>query len=643
MSQVHSTLGQLYESLKSGDISRRDFIRRASATGIGASMALFMANAAVIAGAGGSKNGWAVYQGADGTPVASPVDGMTGSGFPDAGTENQERGAGGELRLIQWQAPTMAAIHSAVGTKDFMAGQLVSEPLLQYDVEAAIMPLLATEVPSVENGLLAEDLTEVTFNLLEGVVWSDGEPFTANDVVFTWQWVTNPDNASVNFEVWNIIENIEAVDDLTVRVTFKQPAAGWFEPFTGHETCAIYPAHVFDNDPTNLNESFITNPIGTGPFVIEEFRPNDQVTYVMNENYREPNKPFFSRVLLKGGGEAAAAARAVCQTGEFHYAWNLQVEPDILRQIDEDGEYGNITVAQGASVERIHLQFADPNTEVDGQRSEVNTPHPFLTDLAVRQAMNLACDRETIATRFYGEGQPPTANILTGIPALESPNTSWELNLERAAEILEEGGWVLNDNGIREKDGVELRVVYATSVNQVRQQTQAVIKRDFESIGIAVDLQQIDAGIYFDSGAGNDQNISHFYWDLAMWTNSPSSPIPLSWWVSWYSGEGDSLDNIAQQSNQWQGQNYQRWVNEEFDEMFERLQVETDMDAAAELMIQMNDLLIEEVVLIPLVNRSVDTYAHSVDLRAENLALGPFHDITYWNIHNWNFADGVEA
>ncbi len=641
MTQVQSTLGQLYESLKAGDIDRRDFLKRAGATGIGAGMALFMANSALIAAAGGSRNGFAVYQGQDGTPSASPVAG--GGGFLTAGTENQERGAGGELRLLQWQAPTMAAIHSAVGTKDFLAGQLVSEPLLQYDVQGAIIPQLATEVPSVENGMLAEDLTSVTFKLQEGILWSDGEPLTANDLVFTWQWVTNPDNASVNAEVWGVIDNIEATDDLTAQVTFKQPAAAWFEPFTGHTTGVVYPSHVFGDDPTNANEGFLINPIGTGPFVIEEFRPNDQVTYVANENYREPNKPFFSSILLKGGGEAAAAARAVCQTGEYHYAWNLQVEPKVLTQIDEEGEYGNIVVAQGASVERIHLNFSDPNSEVDGQKSEVNTPHPFLTDDAVRQAMNMACDRETIAGEFYGEGQPATANILTGIAALESPNTTWTYDLEAAAKALDDGGWTLNGDGIREKDGVELKVVYATSVNAVRQQTQAVIKRDFESIGIAVELQQIDAGIYFDSGAGNDQNISHFYRDLQMYTNSPASPVPLSWWVSWYAGDGDSLDNVAQKANQWQGQNYQRWVNEDWDKMYEQLEVETDMDAAAQLMIKMNDMLIEEVVIIPLVNRSVDTFAYSVNLRLENLELGPFHDLTYWNIANWNFADGVEA
>jgi peptide/nickel transport system substrate-binding protein len=636
MAKVQSTLGQLYEALKAGEISRRDFMKHASATGIGASMALFMANAAI---AGGGKNGFAVYPGQDGTPSASPVDGAPMN--HEAGMEGRTRGEGGELRLIQWQAATTANAHTGTGTKDFLAGQPVQEPLMNYLPDGSIVAQLVTEVPAVENGMLAEDLSTVTFKLKEGVVWSDGEPFTANDVVFTWQWITNPDNAAVSAGPWEIVESIEAVDDLTAQVTFTQPSAAWFEPFTGGTTGPILPAHMFDNDPANRNPDFDINPIGTGPFKIEEFRPNDQVNYVMNENFREPNKPFFSSIVMKGGGEAAAAARAVMQTGEYHYAWNLQVEPAVLEEIDADGEFGTFVVAQGPSLERIHINFSDPWTEVNGQISEMNTPHPFLTDPAVREALNLACDRQTIADEFYGPGQPPTANVLNGLPQWESPNTSWEYNLEKAAQVLDEAGWTREGDGLRSKDGVELRIVYATSVNAVRQKTQAVIKQSFESIGIGVQLEQVDAAIYFDGSEGNPQNINKFPWDINMYTNAPSSPVPIPFFISWYAGPNG--ENIAQESNGWQGQNFIRWRNDEYDAKFEELQSSTDLDTATQLLIDLNDIIIADRALIPLVNRSIDTYAFSLDLREEPLQLGPFHDLTYWNIANWNYKDGVEV
>ena len=114
------------------------------------------------------------------------------AGPPAEGMEGRTRGEGGELRLIQWQAPSMLSPHVSTGEKDYLAGQLVVEPLMHYLPDGSLIPNLVTEVPSVENGMLAEDLTSVTYTLLDGVTWSDGEPLTAEDVVFTWEWIVNP-------------------------------------------------------------------------------------------------------------------------------------------------------------------------------------------------------------------------------------------------------------------------------------------------------------------------------------------------------------------------------------------------------------------------------------------------------------------
>jgi peptide/nickel transport system substrate-binding protein len=621
----------LVDAFRDGRISRRHFIEATTALGLGAGMATYMANATQVAAAGQRmRNGFAFYQGADGTPSASPAAGS--AAIPAAGMDGVTRGEGGELRLIQWQAPTMAATHSATGDKDYLVADIVMEPLMRYLPDGTIIPYLVTEVPSVENGLLAEDLSTATFNLKDGILFSDGEPFTSRDVQFTWQWITTESNASVTFTTWDTIANIDTPDELTAVVTFKSPSANWFEPFVGGQYGTIYPAHVFNDDPTSKNDAFATNPIGTGPYKIDSFSPNDQVTLSMNESYWQPNAPYFSTVLVKGGGDAASAARAVVQTGEYEYAWNLQVEPAVLEEMMGDDARGVVNTVLGTSVERIHINFSDPNTEVDGQKSEMNTPHPFLTDPAVRQAMNMAVDRQRIADEFYGFGQPPTPNILTGLAIFESPNTSWEFNTDAAAQTLEDAGWVM-DGDTRAKDGVKLELTYATSVNQVRQKTQAVVKAAFEDIGIAVKLEQIDAGIYFGGEAGNEQNINHMYWDISMYTNNPVSPIPTTFFTSWYAGPDG--ENIAQKSNDWQGQNFQRYNNPEFDQLYDDLLTMTDPEQAYEQLIAMNDTLINDVVIIPEVNRAADTYAISNDLNDANVAIGPF-EINYWNIANWN-------
>lgn len=627
MSNAHNQkpLESLYTSFKVGDINRRAFVQQASMLGIGAAGVAFLANSGTV-------------HAQDGTPRITEGEGIAEvelvSYRPEVGTEDQERGEGGELNIIQWQAATTLSPHTTTGDKDMLSAVLVLEPLMHYTPDSTIIPNLVTVVPSQENGGLNKDLTEVTLNLMENVTWSDGEPFTADDVVFTINWVLDPSNNSVNVTTFEPIEQAEAVDGQTVKVTFKEPNPLWFTPFTGTTTGFVYPKHSLVDGKDAFDE-FISKPIGTGPYKVDSFTPNDQITFSINENYREPNKPFFSTVNIKGGGDAAAAARAVIQTGEYDFAWNLQVEPDLLTNMVDDDAPGKLTRFPGVGPERINFNFSDPNKEVEGQRSEMNTPHPFLTDDAVREAIATAIDRQTIADEFYGLGQPPATNLITGDPDIESDNTSWEFDLDKAAQILDDAGWVLNDDGTREKDGVEIKVVFATSVNSVRQKTQAVVKSNLEEIGINVQLEEIDAGIIFDSSAGNDQNRHHFYRDLDMYQVTPTSPRPLDFMAAWYAGPNG--DNIAQKSNAWSGANQCRWQNEEYDRLFEQAQAETDPDTFADLFVQMNDLVINEHVSVPLVTRG-GARAVSKRLREENFALAPFSR-DYWNIANWNIAD----
>jgi peptide/nickel transport system substrate-binding protein len=607
---------RIYQDLKSGRISRRDFIQRATALGVGLPVTMFVLNSVKVTGASAAN-----------LPAAQTAT----AGRPAEGTEGQTRGAGGELKILQWQAATHASLHTSQGTKDTLAASLVTEPLMSYLPDATIIPNLVKEVPSVENGLLAEDLSTVTYNLLEGVTWSDGEPFTADDAVFTWQWIMNPDNAAVSVQTYQPIELVEALDPLTVKITFSTPSLAWYLPFTGTAWGAVYPKHKLESGPDAINE-FRQNPTGTGPYVVESFKENDQVIYVANENYREPNKPFFAKINLKGGGDAASAARAVLETGDWDLAWNLQVEPQILNEMAQGGK-GKLVTYPGTSVERVLINFSDPNTEVDGQRSEKNTPHPFLTDPAVRQALSLGCDRDTMSTQFYQgpPGEPAAVNILTGIPAYESPNTSWEYNIEKAKQILEDAGWT--GDGTRSKDGVELKLSYSTSINAVRQKNQAVNKQNWEEIGFEVQLKQVDAGIFFDSAAGNDQNASHFYTDLEMYTNNASTPFPTAYMASWWGGADGA--NIAQKSNDWSGLNESRWSNAEYDALFDSLAAETDAEKAAETFIKMNDILINEIVIIPLVRRAAENIAVLNTLRDANIAGSPWEAL-YWNAANWN-------
>src|SRR5829696_8513139 len=611
-------LATLHTELRSGKITRREFTLRALALGVGMPIISFVLRAETASALPSRHVGWGVAaQEATGRP-AEGMDGLT-------------RGEGGELKIIQWQAPSMLSPHVSTGTKDYLAAAPIMEPLMHYLPDGSIIPNLITEVPTAENGLLSEDLKSVTYKLQDGIMWADGEPLTADDVAFTWEWVVDPANVASSASVYEPIESMEVVDPQTVQVFFADPNANWFEPHTGSVWGAVYPKHVLDvENAKSAHDAFLLNPVGTGPYKIESFSANDQAVYVVNENYREPNKPFFERVNLKGGGDAASAARAVLQTGEYDYAWNLQVEPDILAELEAGGK-GTVSIPPGTSVERIAFQFADWTTETDGERGKLGTVNPTVGDKAVRQAVNLATQRDVISQQLYaGEAEPPTANILSGIPAMESPNTSWEFNLDEAKRILEEAGWTVQGD-VRAKDGVELNITYVTSINPVRQKEQAIIKQALEEIGFKVELRQVDAAVFFDGSPGNEQNINHFYNDLQMYTNNATTPIPVAYMLDWYAGPEN--ENVAQKANNWNGLNYGRYQNAEYDELLDQVRLETDIARAAELFIQLNDILIQDIAIVPLVNRSAGKYAISTTLQNENVAVSDFNN-DYWNIAN---------
>ncbi len=612
-------LASLHEALRAGEMTRREFTLRALALGVSMSVISLILRAETVRATPGRHIGWGVA-----------AQGVTGA--PAEGMDGRTRGEGGELKIIQWQAPSMLSPHVSTGTKEYLAASLIMEPMMNYLPDGTLIPNLITEVPTVENGLLSEDLTSVTYKLLDGVTWADGEPLTAEDVAFTADWIVDPANASVSAGVYAAISAIEVIDPQTVQVSFTDPNANWFEPHAGTVWGAVYPKHVLDvDDGKAAHDAFLLDPVGTGPYKIESFSPNDQAIYVVNENYRDANKPYFAKVNLKGGGDAASAARAVLQTGDYDYAWNLQVEPDILAELEAGGK-GTLSIPPGTSVERIEIQFADPNSEVDGQRAEKSTVNPTMGDKAVRQALNLSAQRDVISTQLYAgeEFEPPTANILSGLPAMTSPNTSWEFNLDEAKRILDEAGWV-QEGDVRAKDGVELNITYVTSINPVRQKEQAILKQALDELGFRTELKQVDAAVFFDGSPGNDQNINHFYNDLQMYTNNATTPIPVAYMIGWYSGG----DNVAQKSNNWNGQNYSRFQNADYDTLFEQVRLETDIALAAELFIQLNDILIEEIAVVPLVNRSAGKYAISTTLYDENVAVSDF-EVDYWNIANWN-------
>jgi peptide/nickel transport system substrate-binding protein len=354
------------------------------------------------------------------------------------------------------------------------------------------------------------------------------------------------------------------------------------------------------------------------------------VIYAANEAYREPNKPYFSRVILKGGGDAASAVLAVTQTGDWDLAFTLQIDNDALESAL--GDKGAVYGPPGTGVEKIQFNFSDPNTEVDGQRSQKDTPHPFLTDIVVREAISLGIDRDLISNQLYAgsPSEPAARNLLAGMAIYESPNTTWEYNPEKAAQMLDEAGYVLNGT-IREKDGVPLKLRYATTTAPVRTKVQQVVKASLADLGFDVELVQVDGSIFFD--ATNEQNFTHFYYDMQEYTDGATSAFPINYMKYWYAGPDG--ENIAQLENDYTGTNKTRYANADYDALWEQIGSVATEQEAIDLFIAMNDHVVENFVEIPIVQLVADRFAARNEFNVDNIAVTAFGD-TYWNIANWN-------
>jgi peptide/nickel transport system substrate-binding protein len=520
--------------------------------------------------------------------------------------------------VLWWQSPTLLNPHFATGTKDQDGSRIFYEPLAGYDPDGNLVPALAADIPSVANGGLGKDGTWVVWNLKKGVQWHDGKPFTADDVIFNWEYAADPATAAVTVGSYRDIDRVERLSEHSVKVIFKQPTPYWYEAFCGQRM--LIPKHLFDayrgsksrEAPTNLK------PVGTGPYKFVDFRPGDIVRAEINANYHVPNRPFFDSIEMKGGGDAASAARAVLQTGEFDFAWNMQVEDDVMRRLEQSGK-GRAEIYPTGGIEHIQCNATDPWKEVDGERSSLKTTHPTLSDPAVRQALAVLVDRASIHEEIYGRGGQATANYLNAPSRYASRNTRWEFNVDKANQILDAAGWKRGADGIRAKDGKRLKFLYQTSTNAPRQKTQAIVKQACAKAGIEIEIKSVVASVFFSSDPANPDTYPHFYADLQMY-NTGTGVDPL-WGMRVFTSQ-----ELTSKDNKWSGRNITRWRNEEYDRIWKAAETEMDAVKRAAQFIRMNDMVIQNNVVIP-VNWRNGVAAATSKLRGT--------DLTGWDSNLW--------
>ena len=247
---------------------------------------------------------------------------------------------------------------------------------------------------------------------------------------------------------------------------------------------------------------------------------------------------------------------------------------------------------------------------MDGERSNPKTEHPLFRDPAVRRAMALLVDRTSVETHIYGRTGIATGNFLNNPQRFASHNTKWEFNIDKAKKLLDEAGWKPGSDGIRAKDGKKLKLVFQTSINAPRQKTQAIVKQACQKAGIEMELKSVTASVYFSSDAANPDTAQPFLRLTCRCTRRrwgrPIRPASCEQFLS---------SEIASKANKWQGRNVTRWTSEAYDAAYKASEGELDPAKRAELFIKMNDMVVEDPIVIPVVYRPV-VHALSQKLRA---------------------------
>jgi peptide/nickel transport system substrate-binding protein len=561
-------LRELIGRVQRGQSSRRRFVQTMVGLGLTAPMAIGMLASAGVA-------------------TAQPRE---------PGLAPTKRGGGGDLRILMWDAPTLLHPHFGRGLRDVTASRLFYEPLAAPTAEGTFAPVLASEIPGLKNGSLSKDGQWVIWRLKKNVVWHDGTPFTAEDVIFNWQFAIDPANATSTRAGFEEVSRVEKLDSHTVKVVYKKPQPFWQVVFTGD---GLLPRHVFEPlKGAGAREAVgMVKPVGTGPYKLVEFKPGDLIRAEINPTYHVANRPFFDRIEVKCGGDSAGATRAVLQTGEYDFAYYVLVEEEVLRRIEQGGK-GRVLTLPSSGVSFIQCNQSDPWTPVDGERSGPKSTHPFLGDQAVRTALSLLIDRVSIHEYVLGRTGRPTANFLNAPDRFRSPNTSWEFNIDKANQALDQAGWARGTDGVRSKDGKRLKMVFQAAANSTVQKVQAVVKQAAARAGIEIEIKAIPASVFFSSDVSNLDTNVRFLADLQTYTTFTGldPQFFMAQFLSW---------ELPSRENNWTGRNFARWRNPSFDQLWRQAEVEMDPVKRAALFIRMNDLVVQSAVVLPITWRNV--------------------------------------
>jgi peptide/nickel transport system substrate-binding protein len=497
----------------------------------------------------------------------------------------------------------------ASATIDDVIGSFVVEGLVGVDADGNYTPVLAEELPTV-----SEDGLVVTYKIKKDVKFSNGDPLTCADVKYTWEAILS-DLSQASTSGYNDIDSVECTDDHTAVVTFAQIYAPYLRLFS-----YILPQAA--GDPAQLESwDFNRNPIGTGPWMVKEWKAGDNITLVKNPNYREEGKPYLDSVIVKILPSREVGMQLL-GTGEITALWDL-TEADFPTLANMEGvTYAGALYGSGEN-ELLVFNLADP--KVDAPADPAEAPHPVLYDLKVRQAIQMGIDKQLLAdTLLYGNVKVGTTVLPTG--PFACPQEPSEYNPEKANALLDEAGWVPGADGIREKDGVRMSLkISSTAGNQLREQTEQVLVEMMKAIGIELVIDNVPSDVLF---AGWDSNgmRKHGQFDILLYTTGPGIDPDSHLFSNYHSAR------IPTKDNEGAGNNFSRWINPDVDAWIDEAATLTDTESRGELYCKIAQAINTDLPRVFLYERMI---LSGVRTQLQNFRVSPgFADLTI-DSQNW--------
>lgn len=535
---------------------------------------------------------------------------------------------GGEIVLIIPEEPTTLNRYLAdAAIVRQVADAITSTGLTYVDPDGEYQPALAAELPTVENGGLSEDLTTVTWRLREGLRWSDGEPITSADIVFTWETVVNPDNgAFANTAGFDQITSIETPDALTAIVTYASPDPGYLGQFSA----GLLPKHIGEGLGVMTEWDWNTNPVGAGPFIMADWRAGESITLVRNPNYYEAGKPYLDQLTFIIVPDPAAQEQRMQQGEAQVQLWPGADKPTWDAMMGGQAQQVLVPGVWNTAID-LNLSLPPDDPRANDAAREANA-HPVLGDLRVRQALAAAIDYDTLVNVVMADQQvaPSTNPFAYGWYRCEQARVNG-FDLARAKQLLTEAGWVEGPDGIRvaqgaqyAPDGQRLTLSMATYVDyEPVERTMIWLQEQYRAIGVELNVETQPFAVIFGSYSdGSPRKTGAF--DMLLFDRSFSIE-PHGGVVGYFSSASiptaDSPD----------GDNYFRWVNPQADAFIEQAGATFDQSVRKEAYCGLAQLVQEDV---PQIYLYVFQDGYGISSALQDVNVSTWGSMT-WDVQNW--------